>query len=239
MFPYQDSLPSTPRASLYDLVTASEVVASPPRLERRSSLSRLFQSDVPESSTGNAPLPVPVRTTASAPVSVPPPVGRRATRSQKYCFTVFAKEGEDILQTRAKFLDAFRLLSVKYLIMGVEIAPGTGRSHLQCFVIFNNARYFESVRTIDIFLEYNVHVEVANGSPTQNFDYCSKENNFVELGTRPVRNPHSKGIIYTFESLREFGVYIRRFPQIPRDQVDMYFDLLQDVNDYVDELINL
>lgn len=222
-----DSMPSTPRASLFDLVTAADALTdAPPALSRRSSLSRLF--DVNE-------VPTPLVIPEPLPISVASE--RRGKRSQKFVFTVYAKEGENITFTQEKFLNFFTALTVKYVILGIETCPTTSRQHIQGFVIFNNARYFDAVRTLDLFLEYHVHVEIAKGSPTQNFDYCSKEGNFKEVGARPVRNPHAKGINYTLESLHEFGVYLRRFPQIPVDQIEMYFDLISDMRESFVEIL--
>jgi len=41
----------------------------------------------------------------------------------------------------------------------------------------------------------NVYFEVARGSFQDNFEYCTKEGDFVERGTRPANDSHTKGTI--------------------------------------------
>lgn len=69
-----------------------------------------------------------------------------------------------------------------YGIQGKELCPETGREHWQSYVYYKNAKQFNSIRRI---LD-GIHVEKANGSPLQNFEYCSKDGDFVEYGDRPV-----------------------------------------------------
>lgn len=96
-------------------------------------------------------------------------------RARNYIFVINNYGETDIATIHEIAADA------KYCIYGKEIAPSTGTPHLQGYIMFNNARYFNSV--IKMF-EPN-HVEIAKGSPWDNFVYCSKENNFTEIGERP------------------------------------------------------
>lgn len=66
-------------------------------------------------------------------------------------------------------------LEYTYLIIGKEIAPTTGTPHLQCFVIFKNARYFKAALK-DL---PGCHVAESQGSPQQNIDYCSAQGKWL------------------------------------------------------------
>jgi hypothetical protein len=95
------------------------------------------------------------------------------SRARSFCFTIntFDENTEAFLQS----------LDCRYIIYGYEVAPSTGRPHLQGYVYFDNARSFEAVRKL-----IPGHLEIAKGAPEQNFDYCSKDGNFFERGERPL-----------------------------------------------------
>ena len=70
---------------------------------------------------------------------------------------------------------------IKYLCFGKEVSS-TGTPHLQMYVSFVNAvaqpsQYFRRFG--------NGHFIPANGTADQNAEYCSKEGDFTEFGTRP------------------------------------------------------
>ena len=70
---------------------------------------------------------------------------------------------------------------VKYLCFGKEVSQN-GTPHLQGYVSFKNAVY----RPSRFFEQYgNGHFEMARGSADQNAEYCAKEGDFTEFGTRP------------------------------------------------------
>ena len=70
---------------------------------------------------------------------------------------------------------------IKYLCFGRETSQN-GTPHLQGFVSFKNAVY----RPSRFFLQYgNGHFEMARGTAQENVDYCAKEGDFTEFGTRP------------------------------------------------------
>jgi len=78
------------------------------------------------------------------------------------------------------------------MILGSEFAPTTGQQHLQGYIRFDNARHFNSIQA----LFPNVHIEPAKGNPQQNFEYCSKENDYKEWGIRPEMGKHIEGMLY-------------------------------------------
>ena len=70
---------------------------------------------------------------------------------------------------------------VRYLCFGKEVSR-SGTPHLQGFISFVNAVY----RPSRFLQQYgNGHFERARGTADENADYCSKEGDFVEFGTRP------------------------------------------------------
>lgn len=69
----------------------------------------------------------------------------------------------------------------KYRIQGLEVGEN-GTPHIQGYVLFNNAIRWKSFQkkypSITFF-------QKSDGTPYQNFVYCSKDNNFKEVGVRP------------------------------------------------------
>lgn len=91
-------------------------------------------------------------------------------RKRDYCFTDFVLD-ENFLQG----------LPYEYLCYGKEICPDTGKSHLQGYIYFKNAKSFSAVRK----LLTPRHIESTNGSTDDNIKYCSKDGDFYEFGVRP------------------------------------------------------
>jgi len=79
----------------------------------------------------------------------------------------------------------------RYIVYGREIAPETGTPHLQGYVYYECARQRKAVAK----MFPRAHVDVANGSASQNYTYCTKEGNFFEFGDRPMekRDAQHKG----------------------------------------------
>ena len=71
---------------------------------------------------------------------------------------------------------------MKYLCYGKEVGEN-GTPHIQGYVVFKNQHW----KPHQYFLEHgHGHFEITRGTPQQNIDYCSKEGNFTEFGTRPM-----------------------------------------------------
>lgn len=72
-------------------------------------------------------------------------------------------------------------IKAKYIVVGKEVGD-SGTPHLQGYVYYANARSFVSVcKGLP-----RAHVEVAVAGATSNFEYCSKDGDFVEVGDRPM-----------------------------------------------------
>lgn len=93
-------------------------------------------------------------------------------KSINYAFTVF--ETED---SKVKPIDE---IDCKYIIIGKEICPKTGKDHLQGYVHFKNAITLLSAKKR---LGANTaHLEACKGSIQQNIEYCKKNGNYDERG---------------------------------------------------------
>jgi len=202
--------------------------ASSPPLSRRSSLSRLFAPDDELHSVSRPieipspvaiPAPIPLRISAAVPAA-PRAIRQRAT---KYALTFFCPDEVDVYDQQNEILSCAEEAGASWAIAGVETCPTSGRKHNQVCFIFPHARSFDAIRNLPVVSKYHAHVEKANGSPTQNFDYCSKEGDFKEIGERPVRNPHVRGILYNTDVVIEFLLALRRNPRV--DPTDLHIAL--------------
>jgi len=74
----------------------------------------------------------------------------------------------------------------EYMIFGFEVCPDTGKRHLQGYHYYSNARAYPNKKWRDLTnLEKNGRDFISNGSPKQNYDYCSKLGDFWEHGDLP------------------------------------------------------
>lgn len=98
----------------------------------------------------------------------------RNVRSRGWTFTVnnYNEDSEKLLQG----------LDVSYLIYGREVGE-SGTPHLQGYLFYKSARTFTSVKKK---LPEGAHIEAALGNTLQNFNYCTKDGDFFEKGTRPL-----------------------------------------------------
>lgn len=98
-------------------------------------------------------------------------------RSRGWTITINNYNDED--------LDIFALFYsgvAKYIIYGFETGE-QGTEHIQGYVYYKNSQVLKTVKKHFP----RAHLEVAQGTPQQNFNYCSKDGQFYELGTLPVQ----------------------------------------------------
>jgi len=100
--------------------------------------------------------------------------------AKNWCFTINNYSEDEYLLMERLGSTIGDESSVKYLIFGKEIAPGTSTPHLQGYIQFKKRLRMVQVKS-QIGISH-VHLEVANGSPSQNRMYCMKDENFVEYG---------------------------------------------------------
>lgn len=84
------------------------------------------------------------------------------SRHRAWCFTINNYTQKD--------LDTIQSLNAQYIIAGREVGA-SGTPHVQGYVYFNNAK---SLKAVSKLLQ-RAHLSVAYGSPSDNFNYCSKE----------------------------------------------------------------
>jgi len=94
-------------------------------------------------------------------------------RGRGWCFTLNNYTPAEV----TKLLDQ----SYKYLAYGKEVGE-SGTPHLQGYIHFECARTFSQVRKL---LGPRFHLERRKGSLRQAIDYCSKDGDFHEFGSRP------------------------------------------------------
>jgi len=115
-------------------------------------------------------------------------------RGDSWCFTIPNYTDEVLLHLQLLFEGDPRFA---YAVVGREVAPTTGTPHLQGYVRLRSRIRFASLRA----LLPQCHLSRARGTPQQNFDYCSKDGNFDEWGTRPAV---SQGRRTDFEEFRDW-----------------------------------
>lgn len=83
----------------------------------------------------------------------------------------------------------------EYAIFGYEISD-SGTEHLQGYMYFKDAKTFKAIK--DKYTCKRIHLQVAKGTPKQNYKYCSKQGNFHEWGKLPQQGRRSD-----FDELKE------------------------------------
>lgn len=96
-------------------------------------------------------------------------------RTRKWCVTTFS----DTMSAQEWCEHVASKAATRYVVCGEEVAPTTGKRHLQAFVEFRNAATFEQVKDR---LPLDSHVEASVGSLAQNRAYCTKGGNYYEIG---------------------------------------------------------
>jgi len=100
-------------------------------------------------------------------------------RSRGWLFTEFKIER---LEKISLWLDEMvKKNKITYAIIGMETCPSTEKDHLQGYVHYTNAHMVDELCE----LMPNTNMRPADGSPYDNFKYCSEDGEFEEWGTRP------------------------------------------------------
>lgn len=118
--------------------------------------------------------------------------------SRNWCFTLNNYTKGDEIQ-----LD-YRKNDVKYMIYGREIAPKTGTPHLQGFVIMPNACRMSFMKST---IHDKAHWTACKGSVDQNFTYCAKSKDIVEIGVKPVSKQGKRNdLVVAVDVLKKKGL---------------------------------
>lgn len=114
-----------------------------------------------------------------------------ASKSRAWCLTVNNYTEEE----RQAILHNSRS---DYVIVGKETGD-SGTPHLQGYIRFPNAVRLSTLKK----MFPRAHLEIARGTPEENYKYCSKDGDFEEAGDRPSFAKHLEGIIYSVDTLGE------------------------------------
>lgn len=102
----------------------------------------------------------------------------KVVRKRDYCFTLnnwTQEEYDSLVNINRK--------QVSYLVFGKEIGDKEETPHLQGYIRFYNAKTFEQTRKF--FDNDRIHIEATKGTPSQNIAYCTKDEEYVEIGEQP------------------------------------------------------
>lgn len=130
------------------------------------------------------------------PTQVPPPVPAGVVESvsaavqghqlKNWCCTIYP----DAISASAEHRDTIvrdLLVSIgnecSWALFGLEICPTTKREHLQGYCMFESRFRLTALKKK---FHVSIHWEPSRGTPSQNWDYCTKEDKDpVEFGERP------------------------------------------------------
>lgn len=102
----------------------------------------------------------------------------KIVRKRDYCFTLnnwTQDEYDNLLNVNRK--------QVSYLVIGKEVGDKKETPHLQGYIRFYNAKTFDQAKK---FLNNDrLHIEATKGTPSQNIAYCTKDEDYEEIGEPP------------------------------------------------------
>lgn len=112
------------------------------------------------------------------------PRNARESKSRGFCFTTNNFGADEVLCLRR----LGRSDGVRYLLFGRETGE-SGTRHLQGYIYFASPKTFRQAKAK---LGERCHLEKAKGGSRANYDYCTKDGDYEEFGTRP-KDPKDKG----------------------------------------------
>lgn len=92
------------------------------------------------------------------------------SRHRSWALTLWEYPSSEVIET------------CKYLLMGEEICPSTGRMHWQSYCVFKNPKYFNGVKKL---FGKDASIRACRGTFEENWIYCTKDKKWEEFGTRP------------------------------------------------------
>lgn len=117
-------------------------------------------------------------------------------KSRNYCFTINNYRKADLKHFHKL---AEGLSKHRYICFGLEEAPTTGTKHIQGYIQLKDAQRLTFLHQYFSFMKdgkvHKFHIEIANGTPAENKQYCQKQGAFFEFGepvTQGARNDLSE-----------------------------------------------
>lgn len=119
---------------------------------------------------------------------------KSSERVRAYCLTIFPDDSKNLVEKQEDIKAYVNSGSAVYGVVGREICPVTGRNHLQCYVMFKNAKTFTAVKR----MFPGAHIEKAIATASMNRTYCIKEGDFTEYGMFPRELHLNQAIVNYF-----------------------------------------
>ncbi len=108
-------------------------------------------------------------------------MARRARQSRAFSVTVQCQDGTS---DQEYLLSAQSNVTVQWVCFQREVAPRTGREHLQAYVYLTRKSTLASVIALEVF-GHSCHTEIRQGSHKQLKEYCTKEDTRMD-GHQPM-----------------------------------------------------
>lgn len=130
-------------------------------------------------------------------------------RSRGWTFTINNCKKDDISEG-IKLLHRDKL--IRYCILADETGE-QGTDHVQGFILFNQQTRFKQVKEL---FQDKAHIEPQKSGVINNMVYCMKDDDYIEIGTRPVQGQRTDmDIIYKdIKNGRPMLEIARQYPQL-------------------------
>lgn len=130
-------------------------------------------------------------------------------RSRGWTFTINNCK-KDVVKEGIELLHRDKL--IRYCILADEIGE-QGTEHVQGFILFNDAKSFKKVKNL---FQDKAHIEPQKSGVINNMVYCMKDDDYIEIGTRPIQGQRTDmDIIYKdIKNGRPMLEIARQYPQL-------------------------
>lgn len=119
------------------------------------------------------------------------------TPKKAYCFTLnnySEEEYDNIVRTLTD--------EASYAIIGKEVGGTSSTPHLQGYCLFKRSYRFETIK--NRYLP-RCHIEVAAGTADANKRYCSKDGDYIEIGSMPTSRRSRDELAIEYARLAQSG----------------------------------
>lgn len=146
-----------------------------------------------------------------------------ANKTRDWCFTI----NNYGLEAETKLRELVTSGSASYIVCGRERGE-SGTPHLQGFIRFPNARRFNSVRRIPVFV--GSHLEPRKGPVPRAIEYCKKDGDWWEEGDAPNPRGHRSDL----ESVRSKLANGASLNEIANEHFNLYVQYRRSFEAYID-----
>lgn len=130
----------------------------------------------------------------------------------------------------------------QWLICGREIAPTTGTPHLQCFVYLKKKMSENKINKSLLKFPSGKYSKAipAKGNNQHQYDYCSKDGNFFEIGTRPADAGEAGGAAECnrWQDIKRLAGDKRSFDEFFEEVNEVYPDVALNMVDKLEKYYN-